>query len=50
MREPDWQTKDGAARLYLGDCREVLAEIATILSASAKWSETAHYTKGRENQ
>lgn len=27
MREPDWQTKDGSARLYLGDCREVLAEI-----------------------
>lgn len=24
MREPDWQTKDGSARLYLGDCREVL--------------------------
>jgi site-specific DNA-methyltransferase (adenine-specific) len=24
---PDWQTKDGAVRLYLGDCREVMAAL-----------------------
>lgn len=25
MRQPDWQTKDGRVRMYLGDCLEVLS-------------------------
>lgn len=27
MRTPDWQTDDGAVRLYLGDCLEILPEL-----------------------
>ncbi len=27
MRQPDWQTEDGAVRLYCGDCLEVLPEL-----------------------
>ena len=33
MLEPDWQSEDGAIRLYRGDCLEVMPQMTDTVDA-----------------
>ena len=37
LRPPDWQTPDGAARLWLGDCLDILPTIPAGSELTGSW-------------